>query len=258
VKGIDMKMEKGVYITLISAFLLILIPLVIRVPMFILSFLNMCLIYTLISQGWNMIGGYLNYYSFGHGVFFGIGAYATAILMRDYQAPLFITFPFTVLIVSIIALGIGYPGLRLRGVYFTFTTVSLNYIFMILLSLMPWAGPLGIMLPLHPFEPYFTEVIPYEVGLITVLVTVLIVYRISRSKFGLGLRAIRCDEDTAKVRGTNTTKLKLLGFIISAIPTGIAGGIYAYYTLYIDPATVFSTHISLYAIVMTLLGGAVA
>lgn len=232
-----------------------LIPMLTRVPIFILSFIITFLIYTLLSAGWNIIGGYMNYFSFGHGAFFGIGAYLTAVLMRDYGATPLITLPFTAIVTMVIALGVGYPSLRLKGVYFCFTTVSLSYIFMIIFSLIPWAGPLGILLPLHPFEPYVTELIPYEMLLIVFLATTLIVIWISQSKFGLALKSIRCDEEGAEVRGVNVTKFKILAFMISAVPPALAGGIYAYYTLYIDPETVFSMEISMYAAATVLLGG---
>lgn len=247
--------DKFIVYALLTSAILMVIPLLIRIPQFFLSLLNTLMIYALLAIGWNIIGGYLNYYSFGHGVFFGIGAYVVALLMRDYKAPPFITLPIAILIASTIALITGYPSLRLRGIYFAFSTVSINYIFMLIISLAPWAGPLGVTLPPHPFEPYFWELVPYEMLLIGILGTTLLMYWISRSKINLAFSAIRYDEEAAEVRGINTTKYKLLAFALSAIPPAISGGIYCYYTLYIDPATVFSPQLSMYAIAMTLFGG---
>jgi len=247
---------RNFFFVVIMVFFLAIIPFFVKLPIYLLALLNLLLIYMLISLGWNIIGGLMNYYSFGHGAFFGIGAYTVAILMRDYRAPPMITLPIAALVASTIALIVGYPSLRLKGVYFTFSTISLNYIFMLTFTLAPWAGPLGITLPLHPLEPYLVEIITYGMLFIAVLGSILLTFWIKRSHLGLAIFAIGCDEDAAKVRGINTTKYKLLAFILSAIPPALSGGIYTYYFLYIDPVTVFSSALSISAIASTLLGGA--
>ncbi|MGA3060811.1 MAG: branched-chain amino acid ABC transporter permease [Candidatus Bathyarchaeia archaeon] len=242
------------YLLIISS-ILIVTSLLLRFPVFWLSLFNDILIYALVSYGWNIIGGYVNYFSFGQGVFFGIGAYIVAILTLDYNLPPYVTIPIAVGLAALAALAIGFPSLRLKGIYFAFSTVGINAVFLILFSLLPFAGPIGIILPLPKYADYYWTALPFVMLIIGITFAILLTRWISLSKFGMALNAIRSDEEVARVRGINTTKIKLMAFMLSAVPPAIAGGIYVIANLYIDPGTAFSTTTSMYAIATTMLGG---
>jgi branched-chain amino acid transport system permease protein len=209
-----------------------------------------------IYAGWNIIGGVTGYNNFGHAAFFGIGAYITALLTKNFGLYLW-SLPIAVITVMVIAALIGWPLLRLKGIYFGLGTIPLNYIFQYLIILLPFTGgPLGVMIkPGISLDPMSFETLFYEVFLITAFLTFIASYKLLNSKLGLGLIAIREDEDAASVFGVPTTKLKVTAFVISSVPAALAGGIYTCYTLYIDPSTVFSFVLSLYSIGANYLGG---
>ena len=102
---------------------------------------------------------------------------------------------------------------------------------------------------------FTNRLIFYEVMLAVMVVTILLAMWIERSKFGLGLRAIFYDEDSAETQGVNATKLKMASFIVSAFMAGIAGGIYGYYRGYIHPDFIFDVSISVFVVLMAILGG---
>jgi branched-chain amino acid transport system permease protein len=110
-------------------------------------------------------------------------------------------------------------------------------------------------MPLLAVDIRTNRVIFYEVMLSILVLTVLVSMWIERSKYGLGLRSISEDEDSAETQGVNATALKMGAFIISAFLAGIAGGIYAYYRTYIHPDYIFDISISMLVVLMALLGG---
>jgi len=250
-----MIISKKLYRFIGVIFFLAIIPLLFR-QVYLLSFLNLILMNYLIYAGWNIIGGVTGYNNFGHAVFFGIGAYVTAMLTKNFGLYLW-TLPIVVITAMIIATLIGWPILRLRGIYFGLGTIPINYIFQYIVILLPFTGgALGLMIkPGISLDPMSFEILFYEVFLITASLTFIASYKLLNSKLGLGLIAIREDEDAALVFGVPTTKLKVIAFAISGVPAALAGGLYACYTLYIDPSTVFTFTLSLYSIGANYLGG---
>jgi len=225
---------------------------------FFVDFLLLLFMYAIIAGGWNIIGGYTGYPSFGHTAFFGLGAYTTAILVSRFGISPFITAILGGLVAAGFAFLIGYPTLRLKGPYFAIATLSMGFVLQILfLNLGPiTGGGEGISLPLPPWHIEITITIIYYAMFITLLATILTTYLLERSRVGLALRCIRDDELAAETSGVPTTKLKLISFMLSAFFPGVAGGIYAYYSTYIDPFTVFTPAISMFAIIFSMFGGA--
>jgi branched-chain amino acid transport system permease protein len=109
---------------------------------------------------------------------------------------------------------------------------------------------IGLVLPLHRGEVLF-----YELALGLLVLATLTVFWLSRGRFGLGLIAIRENEEGAAVLGVNTTLYKILAFVLSAAFTALAGGIYAYYITFIDPAGVFDVVLNVKMIIMAVFGG---
>jgi branched-chain amino acid transport system permease protein len=202
------------------------------------------------------MAGYTGYVPFGHAAFFGLGAYTTAVLSYQFGVSVFLTLPLAGIVPTLFAALIGYPTLRLRGVYFAIATLILNFIVEFLIINIPWTrGALGIVLPLLPFPMIIVRTIFYYIMLIITVITIYIAYKILNSKFGLALISIREDEEAAESLGVNTARYKFYTFLISAFLAGIPGGLYASYMSYINPETVFTLYIALNLILMTILGG---
>jgi branched-chain amino acid transport system permease protein len=196
--------------------------------------------------------GITGYLSFGHVVFFGVGAYGTAILITKGGVP----WGFAVVgggaVAAILALVIGAICLRLRGHYFSIATFGLNEVtrVAVLLAAPLTNGAVGISLPIvsNPLPDYFTML---AVAAAAIVATYLVV----NSNLGLRFIAVREDEDAARVYGVPTVLLKVSIFVFSAFLAGLAGGVYAHSIAYIEPRTVFLPMLSLQMIVFALFGG---
>jgi branched-chain amino acid transport system permease protein len=236
-------------------FLIAFLPLF-QPPAYFLSFIFKMFLYVILAESWNLIGGFAGYLSFGHVAFFGIGVYVSSMLFQHLGWTPFIGAVPAGLVAAIVAWGIGYPCLRLRGPYFA--VVTLCFAFIVDLAVKNWAflgGSEGIHLKLLPMEIQLSRSIFYEIFFGLAVVTALAARRIQKGKFGLGLAAIREDEDVAQTLRIHTANLKMKAFVLSSFFPGVAGGIYAYYISYIHPDIVFDINISILIVLMALFGG---
>lgn len=205
-----------------------------------------------VAQGWNIIGGFTGYPSFGNSVFYGLGAYGVAIAMAQFQLPFWVGLLVGLALGVVFAGVLGLAVLRLKGHYFAICTLGLAFVMTAIVSNLELAGTnIGLVLPLLKSEVLF-----YELALGLVVLATLVVHWLSRSRFGLGLIAIRENEEGAAVMGVNTTLYKVLAFMLSAAITSLAGGIYAYYITFIDPVSVFDIVLNVKMIIMAVFGGA--
>ncbi|MEK7715619.1 MAG: branched-chain amino acid ABC transporter permease, partial [candidate division NC10 bacterium] len=201
---------------------------------------------------WNIISGFTGYTSFGHVAFYGIGAYACAILVSDYKWHWLPTLGVAAVLAAVVGVAIGYPVLRLKGPYFAIamlgTAEGTRVVATVWDSLTH--GGLGISLPSAEtsFETYYAM-------LALMLVTTAVAYVVGHSRFGIRLNAIREDEVAAEALGINATLYKLAAFTLSAVFPAVAGGIQAYKVLYIDPPSVFFVQITIAMALMSMLGG---
>jgi branched-chain amino acid transport system permease protein len=146
---------------------------------------------------------------------------------------------------------LGVAVLRLKGHYFAICTLGLAFIMTAIVSNLEIAGSnIGLVLPLLRSDVLF-----YELALGLLVLVTLTIFWLSRSRFGLGLIAIRENEEGAAVMGVNTTLYKVLAFMLSAVFTALAGGIYAYYITFIDPAGAFDISLNVKMIIMAVFGG---
>jgi len=204
-----------------------------------------------LAQGWNIIGGYTGYASFGNSVFYGLGAYGVAIAMVQLKLPFWVGMLLGLGLAVVFAALLGLAVLRLRGHYFAIATLGLAFIMTAIVSNLEIAGRnIGLVLPLLKSDLLF-----YELALALLVLATLTVFWLSRSRFGLGLIAIRENEEGAAVMGVNTTLYKVLAFMLSAAFSGLAGGIYAYYITFIDPVGVFDVSLNVKMIIMAVFGG---
>ncbi|MCC6610912.1 MAG: branched-chain amino acid ABC transporter permease [Burkholderiales bacterium] len=204
-----------------------------------------------LAQGWNIIGGYTGYPSFGNSVFHGLGAYGVAIAMVQFDLPFWVGMLLGLALGVVFAAVLGMAVLRLRGHYFAIATLGLAFVMTAIVSNLEIAGRnVGLVLPLLKSDVLF-----YELSLAVLALATLTVYWLSRSRLGFGLIAIRENEDAAAVMGVNTTLYKVLAFVLSAAFSALAGGIYAYHITFIDPVGVFDIGLNVKMIIMAVFGG---
>jgi branched-chain amino acid transport system permease protein len=226
---------------------------------YILSAGIVVLNYAVLSTSWNFVGGFTGYISLGHGALAGLGAYGTGLLVTKAGLPSFVALAVAALLVAAISVPIGLAALRVRGA--SFVIVSIALVLILLLVFQSWAsftgGSRGLVVP-RPFpgllRPEHHRVFFFlYAGLLAL--ALLAWWLIDRSRFGLGLKAIREDEDKAESLGTPTFAYKLIVFVVSATFTGLAGGLYALWFGDLDPVFQFSILTGSYLVLMALLGG---
>src|SRR6185437_1780514 len=193
------------------------------------------LLLAVLAQGWNIIGGYTGYASFGNSVFYGLGSYGVGIAMAQWHLPFAVGLVFGVALAVTFAILLGIPVLRLRGHYFAIATLALAQVMTAIVSNVGLAGQnIGLVLPPLNNDPLF-----YELSLGLLVIATLTIFWLTRSRFGFGLIAIRENEEGAAVMGVNTTLYKVLAFALSGFFSALAGGIHAYWVTFIDPESAF-------------------
>ena len=209
------------------------------------------LLLAVLAQGWNIIGGYTGYASFGNSVFYGLGSYGVAIAMVQWNLPFAAGMVFGVVLAVAFAFLLGLPVLRLKGHYFAIATLALAQIMAAIVSNLSIAGQnIGLVLP-----PLNNDRLFYVLSLVLLLVATATVFWLTRSRFGFGLIAIRENEEAAAVMGVNTTLYKVLAFALSGVFSALAGGIHAYWITFLDPASAFDISLNVKMIIMAVFGG---
>ena len=236
----------------LGGFCLVLLVLPDQVNVYYRSFIMFTMMYVVLALSWNIISGYTGYISFGHVLFYGVGSYASAILVADYGWNWLPTLIISAGVGAVIAIVLGYPVLRLKGPYFAIAMLGAAESFRILVTV--WDslthGGEGITLP--NVENSFAT---YYAMMVLMVITIIVSYWVGHSRFGVRLNAIREDEVAAGANGINTTLYKLSAFALSAIFPAVAGAIQANKTLYIDPETEFFILITITMKLMAMLGG---
>ncbi|HCE08631.1 MAG TPA: branched-chain amino acid ABC transporter permease, partial [Oxalobacteraceae bacterium] len=209
------------------------------------------LLLAVLAQGWNIIGGYTGYASFGNSVFYGLGGYGVAIAMVQWELPFGVGLVFGVVLAVVFAVLLGLPVLRLKGHYFAIATLALSQVMAAIVSNVGLAGQnIGLVLPPMNNDPLF-----YELSLGLLAIATLTIWWLTRSRFGFGLIAIRENEEGAAVMGVDTTLYKVLAFALSGIFSALAGGIHAYWITFLDPESAFDISLNVKMIIMAVFGG---
>jgi ABC-type branched-subunit amino acid transport system ATPase component/ABC-type branched-subunit amino acid transport system permease subunit len=220
--------------------------------MFILS-----MVFAIGAVGLNIITGYAGYVSLGQGAFIGLGAYAVGICVNDIGGSPWVWIPVAGLLSGGMAALLGVVAMRARGHSFVILTIA--FLFLLQLLATNWDGLTngtgGITLPIPTWSVDY-QYWPFYYTLMGLLAASLLVsWWIRRNKFGMGLIAIREDEDKAATVGVSTPTYKILAFAASALFVGMAGGVYGYYIAFIDPLGMFNILLSVQIILSLLLGG---
>jgi branched-chain amino acid transport system permease protein len=223
-----------------------------------LRILTQAFMFALLAQAINIIAGYAGYPAFGNVVFFGLGAYSTGVLMVKFNTAFFSSMISGIGICLFFTLIFGLPVLRLKGHYFAIATLGLNEATKALVDNLTGltGGGMGLSLPLIAGDVESNSRFFYFMFLGAMVLCLLVTHLLMRSRFGYAIRTIRSNERAAEGMGINTTKYKVLAWMISAAFTSIAGSLYAYWMSHIEPAIVFDMAIAIKAFVMFLLGGA--
>jgi len=214
-----------------------------------------------LAQGWNLIGGFAGYPSFGNVVFFGLGGYTTAVLMAEAGANFWLTVPAAAAVGLGFAVLMGIPILRLKGHYFAIATLGVaeGMREVVINTGGLTGGNKGITVPAVGAEA--TTSYPGNTGfyfyfLALAVIATMAVWGVARSRIGYALRAISQDEDAAAAAGINTTRAKIAAFGLAGMLTSLAGAIYAYQQVTIYPDRLFAVDITVLMVIMCVLGGA--
>lgn len=219
------------------------------------------LVFAMAAMGWNILGGYTGQISFGNAMFFGAGAYTTALLVKHGWSP-WITMLIGAAIASAVGLVIGIPCFRLRSHYFAIATLAIGEIVDSLVNANSALGASsGVTIPtransLANLQFNLTDLSAYYyVALVLMFVVAFVAWLFAHGRVGLYARAIRDDEQAASAAGVPAWRYKLLAVAVAAAVTALAGSMYAMYGLFIDPLQVLDLSISVNIVLMVILGG---
>jgi branched-chain amino acid transport system permease protein len=218
------------------------------------------LIFMVSACAWNMFAGSSGYIALGHAVYFGCGAYTLALLANHlgFSAGwgVFALVPVAGIVAGLIAIPTGLVALRARRHTFVVITIAFMFIFQLAAFNLGFTGGSSGLQPPTPLWGVDTYNLNfYYVTAVVLVLTVVLAWLVRRSRFGLQLLSIRDDEERARGLGVRVGRVKLIAFVLSAIPVGMVGGIYAYFLGQIFPQFAFDPLFDLSIALMAFIGG---
>lgn len=238
-----------------------LLPLVPFANAYHLSVVVRALTFIMLGQAWNVIAGVGGQLSLGHGVFFGVGAYAVAFLFNDFGITPWLGMWAAMALSVVLAVIIGLTTFRSRGVYFALATVAISLGFEKVARFLSeyTGGDAGLAVNFRGTAPWAMQFRGPTAFLWIDLAVVVAFYAFTRwllgSRFGLRLQAVRDDEDAAAASGVNVLGTKLAGLAVSAAMTALAGVLHVQFYLAIDPGTAFGLFQGIQIQLPALIGG---
>jgi branched-chain amino acid transport system permease protein len=219
--------------------------------------LTQVLLWAVLSLAWNLLCGYSGYFSFGHAVFWGLGAYTVALGMMYFDLTPWISIPLSAIVGATAGAIIGYPTFRLRGHYFALAMLAYP---LAILYVFQWLGYQELALPMKREAPVFymqfeDQRVYVVLALVLLVAALLITLKVENSRFGMSLLAIKQNEPAAEAAGINTWRWKMLALMLSGALAAVAGGLYGVVLLVVTPETVFGMLVSAQALILTLFGG---
>jgi branched-chain amino acid transport system permease protein len=251
--GFAQRRRRDLVVAAVFAVLAALVPLFVK-DVYVQNIMVLTLMYAALSQSWNILSGYCGQISLGHALYFGLGAYTTALLFTKFGVLPWFGMLGGGLISAVIAMALGYPCFRLRGHYFVIATIVIAEIALLLFQNWNWAGAaLGIDIPVRgdswlKFQftrsklPYFY----FALGL--ACVAWLVTWWLEDSKWGYWWRAVES-------LGVVVFNSKMGAAAVSAFLTAVGGSFYAQFVSYIDPESVMGFQFSLLMALPAVLGG---
>ena len=192
--------------------------------------ITLALINIMLAVSLNLIVGFTGQLCLGHAGFMSIGAYVSAVLTQKAGIPFIVSIFIAAIIACVFAALIGYPTLKLTGDYFAITTLAFCEIIRIIIMNIDLVGGARGFTGI-PRETNFT------LAFLFMVITVIVIYNIIHSSQGRAMLSVRENEIAAESMGINAFKYKMIAFIIAAFFAGLAGGLYAHYMGYIQPAS---------------------
>ena len=218
------------------------------------------LIFMVAASAWNVFAGSSGYIALGHAVYFGCGAYALTLLANHLGFAagwgVFALVPVAGIVAGLVAISTGLIALRARRHTFVVITIAFMFIFQLAaFNLAFTGGSAGLQppTPLWSVDTYNRNF--YYVTAVILVAAVALAWLVRRSRFGLQLLAIRDDEERARGLGVRVARVKLIAFVMSAIPVGMVGGIYVYFLGQIFPQFAFDPLFDLSIALMAFIGG---
>jgi branched-chain amino acid transport system permease protein len=208
----------------------------------------------------NILLGYTGYVSFGHIVFYGFGGYVGLYLVNDLEWSIWAGMLVGGLSSGLLAFLLGKAILRLRGAYFALATIGINEAMRAFINNFDlFGGPIGITLNFSVYRDYggaaqALELAFYVMAGLT-FAALILSHFVRTSKFGLGLLAIRENEDAAEVMGVRAPDAKTWAYVLSAIIPGAVGVLFFFKNGHVEPHVAFPLHSSIELLVMVMLGG---
>ena len=240
---------------IVGLFFIVLLglPLVIRDP-YVIRIIILTSIFAILAASWDLLSGFTGQMNFGHALFFGVGAYSSALINLHAHIPPWGSVPLGAMVAVIAGLIVGIPCLRLKHTYLALTTLAFPIILTGIIFALPeyTGGELGVS-GLKRFTDSLVG--NYYLHVVTMLVLAVFMWKITDSHTGIIFHAIREDELAVKASGINTTRYKLLAFCLSGFFAGIAGGLYAHYMRIAGPSTL-EVSMSFTVVIWAIFGGA--
>jgi branched-chain amino acid transport system permease protein len=215
--------------------------------------------FVVMATAWNLIGGITGYAAFGNVAFFGIGAYTTGMLIAKANWPFLLALPVAPVAAALFATLVGLPLLRLRGHYFAVASLGVGVAVGELVQNLDFrgqpmfGGATGLFLPIYAVPD--RDLFFFYLMVLAAALSIAVTWWVLRSRFGYGLIAIRENEEAAAVIGVNTTLYKVAAFTLAAALTGLAGGIFSQWNVFINQDNAFPIEYNVQMILMALLGG---
>jgi branched-chain amino acid transport system permease protein len=250
-----------VTVLLALGFLFLLVPQFVE-SRFWLGFWTMALFFALLGQSWNILGGYAGQVSFGHAVFFGTGAYATAVFQMKFGLDAWTSAAIALVLGALVGAFIGALSFRygLRGSYFALVTLAFAEVFRVLANSWDFTGSgFGMLIAMKPGAAnlqFADRTWFYYLVYALVVLAFGIAWWIEHSRFGAYLTAIRENEDAAKALGIDCFRVKLAAITLSAAMAALAGVFYMQYFLFVDSHIAYGPAMSVNALLAPLIGGA--
>jgi branched-chain amino acid transport system permease protein len=241
--------KRQIIVVILISIGLIFMPFLIKKDS-ILNLLCMILLYITLASSWNILGGYTGQTNLGHAAFFGLGALTTRMLWFS-GLPILISLPLGGIVAVLLALLIGYPAFKLKGAYFSIGTLALAQI---LFATVGNIFPTISSLPIADLATYQLTS-RYLLFLAVAFITIIATYFLTNSSLGLGMMAVREEEDAAESLGVDALKHKLLALLVSSFFAGLAGGAFAFYHVGYYPQFPFSPVWTFDSVMMAYIGG---
>ncbi len=243
---------KSISLSIVITAALIIVPLTAQVSSNVMNVMVTLFIYVILAQSWNLLGGYTGQVNLGVVAFFGVSTMVTHFLWKA-GTPVCLAIPVGCVSSVILALVIGLPTLRLRGMYFAVGTLALAQAAQ---TIVANVFTRTVSMP-GSFSTNYSLTPRYYLGLGLAAAAIAVVYVVTRSKVGLAMVAVRDDEQAAQVTGVKVFKYKVAALLISAALAGLAGGFYAYVRLsFWQISMVFSPSWTFDAVLAVVVGGA--